>query len=402
MFLGLTGTAVPIATHAASAVVVTPALQAACASTEFTAALAQSESLPRVSGACDLTGKMIVAGNLGVPVPDSDNASNSSFVTYAADAVLTAADHHSLRVDVTDGLITAVVDAVDDTDQPDDLPPDSGPPEDPTPVVEKPNPDLPPEGSPTPTTTPTAPTPTPTAPATTPATTAPTVNPTRTKSPISVADPADPVAAAAKPECTQNAWKWDGVRKGATFNFYVEQWSFPSYLNRANTLSDILSGAHNIDVGYNDCGKRQSLGTKTAYQGGYGVYPDIDSNAKCTSYHDGRNIVAFYHIAPPGILGVTCRRTSWNPVGDDYLTEADIAFDSDPNVFFYTIPAHCSDRYDLQGVATHEFGHVFGLGHVSESKYPALTMSPNATACSYRDSSLGLGDYNGLKKHYGS
>jgi hypothetical protein len=99
LFLGLTGAAVPIATHAAGAVVVTPALQAACASTEFTAALAQGESLPRVGGTCDLTGKMVVAGNLGVPVPDSDKASNSTFVTYTADTVVTADDHHSLRVD---------------------------------------------------------------------------------------------------------------------------------------------------------------------------------------------------------------------------------------------------------------------------------------------------------------
>ena len=50
--------------------------------------------------------------------------------------------------------------------------------------------------------------------------------------------------------------------------------------------------------------------------------------------------------------------------------------------------------------ATHEFGHAFGLNHVSESSYPTETMSSAATSCSLADASLGRSDYAGLYDHY--
>ncbi|MEU7753190.1 matrixin family metalloprotease [Micromonospora sp. NPDC049101] len=92
---------------------------------------------------------------------------------------------------------------------------------------------------------------------------------------------------------------------------------------------------------------------------------------------------------------------SYSWPGDDPIQEGDILFANRNNQFFYLAPSGCAQQYELQGVATHEFGHVFGLGHVSESSYPAMTMSTNATICFYHDSSLGLGDYNGLRSVYG-
>jgi predicted Zn-dependent protease len=51
-------------------------------------------------------------------------------------------------------------------------------------------------------------------------------------------------------------------------------------------------------------------------------------------------------------------------------------------------------------VGTHEAGHIWGLGHVSEADYPWMTMSPNAEICDSTARTLGKGDVLGLESIY--
>ncbi len=46
---------------------------------------------------------------------------------------------------------------------------------------------------------------------------------------------------------------------------------------------------------------------------------------------------------------------------------------------------------------THEFGHVYGLKHVSSS---VLTMYRSIRKCSMAAATLGLGDLRGLERKY--
>jgi hypothetical protein len=64
------------------------------------------------------------------------------------------------------------------------------------------------------------------------------------------------------------------------------------------------------------------------------------------------------------------------------------------------VPPSCTNRFGVQAVGTHELGRVFGLGHVSESAHPHLTMSTAVTACSNAAVSLGLGDVRALRQLY--
>jgi hypothetical protein len=54
-------------------------------------------------------------------------------------------------------------------------------------------------------------------------------------------------------------------------------------------------------------------------------------------------------------------------------------------------------RYDLQDVATHEFGHVYGLGHVSSA---FNTMAPTASMGETYKRSLAPGDAAGIRAIY--
>jgi hypothetical protein len=63
------------------------------------------------------------------------------------------------------------------------------------------------------------------------------------------------------------------------------------------------------------------------------------------------------------------------------------------------VPAGCSNQFSLEGVATHERGHTYGLGHVNSQ---ALTMRPRVGPCGSSRNlvTLGLGDMLGLEQKY--
>jgi predicted Zn-dependent protease len=83
------------------------------------------------------------------------------------------------------------------------------------------------------------------------------------------------------------------------------------------------------------------------------------------------------------------------------LIEADVRFNiTNYNFTIAPTTTGCSNKYDLVSVGTHEAGHVFGLGHVSEESYPLMTMSKNSEICNSSARTLGKGDMLGLEARY--
>ena len=104
-------------------------------------------------------------------------------------------------------------------------------------------------------------------------------------------------------------------------------------------------------------------------------------------------MVAFGEL-PSGILAVTC---NWD---ENYNTIASDIKVNKQGVRWTTSPSSrsCRGMYDLEGVMTHERGHTFGMGHVSETGHGNLTMSTNINgACQMTERSLGRGDVLGRK-----
>jgi len=214
--------------------------------------------------------------------------------------------------------------------------------------------------------------------------------------------------------CGDPAGSWLNARWSAEVRWQFNPASVPGYLadaaTAAPTASDAVppdattplaaarSAAEAVAHGRNSCGLPEDLTIRQTYTGDTDRRASVTSDAGC-GRPDGHNVVSFGTL-PMGLLAVTCVWWERHP-GGNRSVEADTLVDASGGTFFLAQPADCRARWDLEGILTHEFGHVFGLGHVPYSEHSALTMSDSLPECTTAYRGLGLGDYLTLRAHYG-
>ena len=191
--------------------------------------------------------------------------------------------------------------------------------------------------------------------------------------------------------CTEGAYTLAGHKWRETYRWHFNAGSTPSELNVGAAEDKLRAAASNVTGGQNDCGLSDAISASHSYQG------RTSRGVSCGGSPDGVNVVGFGDLSM-GTLAVTC---SWYIPSTNTSTESDMRI----NKVDYTWTLHsedpdCRNRYGLESVATHEFGHVFGLGHVSEAEHPTLTMSTQIGPCDGSASTLGLGDVRGMRAMY--
>jgi hypothetical protein len=199
--------------------------------------------------------------------------------------------------------------------------------------------------------------------------------------------------------CTDSAGTWLGMRWREPLRWRVNEATIPAYLeNRTAVVAALRSAATTVDTGRNDCGLATGLGIDQRYLGGTDRRAGVTASGGCGE-RDGTNAVSFGHLNA-GLLAVTCIWWYGGKQGGRSV-ETDILIDDAGGLFFLATPPGCAARWDLEGTITHEFGHAFGLGHVSYTDHGELTMSDGLPDCSTAYRGLGLGDYLTLKAQYG-
>ncbi|MFC2068541.1 matrixin family metalloprotease [Chloroflexota bacterium] len=138
---------------------------------------------------------------------------------------------------------------------------------------------------------------------------------------------------------------------------------------------------------------------------------DIETGAELFSYagqtsiyglnDDGQNTVSWVRVAPRSTIALT--RLWYNPATNE-IVEFDIVFnaflkwDVDPDD---EGPIKLSKAFDVENIATHEVGHVVGLGDLYEEQYRELTMYGYGQTVETMKISLEEGDVEGAQYLYG-
>ena len=196
-------------------------------------------------------------------------------------------------------------------------------------------------------------------------------------------------------ECADDAYEGWGWRVSNYMRWKFNARSTPSELARSGAAKAIKSGGRNIFDTVNRCRMGDRVPSNLIYKGTTSRSVDISTGARCLS-SDGESVVGFGTL-PSGSLGMTC--TSYiSQDGWDKPTASDIRVNK-ARYRWTTRPQarSCRGSYDLESTITHERGHTFGLGHVSETYHRNLTMSPDTNgACQSSERTLGRGDVLGL------
>ncbi len=219
-----------------------------------------------------------------------------------------------------------------------------------------------------------------------------------------------PVAAhrairASDPACSENNFNtegpfWANDVKPTDIWYYNQSTASRAGLGVSATTSDIRQANTNLTTGINNCGYAQNqFDVQGAYQGNTSKYANINSAAQCTgNFPDGQDTVSWgtFDSNHSGTLAYTCYHWHTNANGYPVMDEADTYIGSNRSIVD-SYPANCSNKYDLQTVMTHEWGHAYGLAH--ETGGPDEVMYPYETPCVLRRH-LGSGDYSGMDSLY--
>lgn len=180
------------------------------------------------------------------------------------------------------------------------------------------------------------------------------------------------------------SWYYNPIGEPATLSLTRIGNGFSTWKNETNRCGISPKGNSLISV-------YKGITTSPEAMGGN---PPTDQSL-CTSTReiDGLNVIGWGHL-PEGVVAATCLTAI--PGG---VKESDIRFSTDYNWFTQYASTGCTKAWDLGDIATHEIGHLIGLGHSTDGT--DQVMNPYAYSCNSLNRKLAKGDLLSLYHFYG-
>lgn len=184
--------------------------------------------------------------------------------------------------------------------------------------------------------------------------------------------------------CTNTTYTKLGFRWTAPVSWYYN----PSG-QKASGASVVRAGADAWTGAVAACGKKVTSSAAERLVGTTTQPNGVTSSGGCGA-SSGASVVGWGPLRS-GTLAVTC---VWSRSGS--AVEVDQRYTT---AVAWSVSTTCTGaRFDLRGVATHEWGHAFGLGHTAQNS--GLVMRPASTTCDTGQRTLGLGDLLGIDALY--
>ena len=193
-------------------------------------------------------------------------------------------------------------------------------------------------------------------------------------------------------------YKWK-----TNYNWWFRDGSTPSGVGQVAARDALQRGIANMTGSHNPCGMADEVAATQSYAGDTTTGVDINASGNlCQSYgnKDGKNVIGFGTL-PSNWLAYTCTWGVRDTGTYAKANESDAKYNKASYSWYADKPLVCNALWSIEAVATHEFGHTFGMGHVGEANHGNLTMSSAINgACQEGEKSLGRGDVLGMRDLY--
>ncbi len=180
--------------------------------------------------------------------------------------------------------------------------------------------------------------------------------------------------------------------------WFYNQGGQPTSYPASSFVSATQAAQVNVSRGDNSCGWAVDPKIYAKYGGGTTTALQISSTSTTNTCgtQDSKSVIGWGALAG-GYIGWTCMR--WD--ASYRMMAGDIRM---ANNTLWSIGSltGCINKWDYESLATHEFGHWYGLQHVAESTHGNLVMSPQINGkCQANERNLGYGDIYGMLALYG-
>jgi hypothetical protein len=200
-----------------------------------------------------------------------------------------------------------------------------------------------------------------------------------------------------KGECSDRAYSLYSFRMPQLAWRYASGTTPVKFRDRTDGTKHVINALkranRNITDARNLCGRSDNVSATGTYLGTTTRAPNVNSSGTCTG-GDGHSVMGWGSL-PSNSIAIACVS---GISGTGVAYEGDIRMNW--NRAYESKLEFCSGELLIEAAMTHEFGHLYGLGHVSAYSSPNLTMAPRVSYCAMSHARLGLGDMLALETKY--